>query len=283
MGCRASDAKPALKEVGLVDTLVINSVRPFALPAPMRPGAAPSAAAMYRWKSGDSSLLATPQTILCVHRGDVTIAGDSSDARRQIVVRCRPVVAARLATPIQMLLGDSSQMLHVAAYDRDSTPVSLLSGTVTIRDSTVARLNGLQITPLRAGATSISFRIGEQEARGSVHVYERVKSLDELQQRIRLVAVPLALEAGEMRRWRLPRGTWMLSMWPDDDVGQGPRLRVEGGNCSANIGISRRRMTCLSAGMASVIVYVPRDVRTPAPGVLAVRPVNGTEKDSVAR
>lgn len=138
-------------------------------------------------------------------------------------------------------------------------------------------MNALRITPLRTGATAIYFRVGDQEARGSVHVYERVSSLDELQRRIRLVVVPLALRPGESRRWRLPHGTWMLSMWPEEDPGNGPRLRIEGANCVANDQISKRRVTCFSNGNAAVVVQVASDVRSPSAAMLAVRPVNGTQ------
>jgi hypothetical protein len=280
VGCTATDTETTVRPASRVDTIVVNSVRPFALPvasARKRPAATYTSPATWRAESGDSSLLANAHEILCAHRGDVTLASAAERVQQHMLVRCRPVVAARLATPIQLVLGDSAQSLQVAAYDRDSQPVNLLSGTITILDSSIAKLNGSKITPLRAGATAISVQIGDQEARGSVHVYERVSSLDELQRRIRLVVVPLALRQGEMRRWRLPRGTWMLSMWPEDDGGNGPRLRVEGANCVANDQISKRRVTCFSTGSAFVTVQVASDVKSPAPGMLAVRPVNGTQ------
>lgn len=142
VGCKATDAKSARRSIDQVDTIVVNSVRPFALPVASTREASSSKSnspIVFRRESGDSSLLANAHEILCSHRGDVTLRSGAEGEEQHILVRRRPVVAARLATPIQLVLGDSAQSLHVIAYDRDSQPVTLLSGTITTRDSTSRR------------------------------------------------------------------------------------------------------------------------------------------------
>ena len=197
IGCSASDAKQALKSGSLVDTIVVNAVRLFALPA----GSSGKATGVGTDSCLSVSLEVGRQLATRAAAIDSLCASRGRDSRGWLGTTDSGALPARSVGATgnagQLILGEPSQSLQVAAYDRDGTPVSLLSGTITIRDSTIARLNGLRITALRAGTTPISFRIGEQDARGSVHVYERVKSLDALEQRIRPVAVPLALGAGE--------------------------------------------------------------------------------------
>jgi hypothetical protein len=104
----------------------------------------------------------------------------------------------------------------------------------------------------------LTVSIGGAHATTGLHVYAPADGLDDLEREPRLVAVALRLAPGESRRWRLPWGSWMLSMWPEDAAGgRGLQLRIEGASCAPTEQISRRRYLCSVTGRATVVVYAP--------------------------
>jgi hypothetical protein len=157
---------------------------------------------------------------------------------------------------MQFVLPDTAQTMTFEALDADGKRVDLLAGTADILDSTVATLDGLRILPRSPGSTIAGIRVGNISKGTGVHVYQRVSTLDGLRPEQHQVAVQLRLASGEVRRWHLPAGEWMLTMLPEADEATGIRLRVEGANCSPML-LTRRRYGCLVKNDASLIVYNP--------------------------
>ena len=92
-----------------------------------------------------------------------------------------------------------------------------------------------------------------------MHVYEHVPT-PELIRPGQHVAVPVRLAGGEMRSWRLPASpeTYFLTMLPDRDAQQMPRLAVIGAQCGR--GMDENSFFCLAQHGAAVTVYHPQQI-----------------------
>lgn len=274
---------------GTSDTIVLNGQRATPLPVravDARGRAASVAAISYEIESGLQVPLSSDGQVTCVRAGDLVVRASMASANTRLIVRCRPVEHVRIPGPIQFILGDSvlgrPREVPVEAYDRDGRVVALVAGSLGIMNREIASLARLTMTPHQPGATLAWANVGEREARIGVHVYQRVDALDALDTvtsippKRRLIAVPLRLAAGELLRQRLPPGSWMLTMLPeDDDSPTRVHLRVEGAMCSPVL--TPRRLLCGSRVGATVVIYRPpasADV-PPARGDLLVRWMDG--------
>ncbi len=168
--------------------------------------------------------------------------------------------------------GSPPLTLHV--LDLDGNEVSLLSGKTDILDTTVATIEGIRVIPKAPGVTVAGVRFGNVSSGMGVHVYERVSTLDALQEGKKFVGVSVRLAGGEVRSWSLPAGSWMLTMLPESDEANGVRLNIQGASCSPLL-LSRRRYGCFVRTPGKVTLYNPSTSIT-APkvtGVLLVRPL----------
>lgn len=142
------------------------------------------------------------------------------------------------------MLGDSAmgkpRTLELEAYDRRGVAERMVPTAVRVADSSIASAGGTVILPRSRGITMVTAHACGRSVSMGLHVYQRFDSLsvlDSLPQippRMRLLAIPLRLERGEIRRQRIPPGGWMLTMLPEQDTVAGRiRLRVEGASCTA--------------------------------------------------
>ncbi len=190
----------------------------------------------------------------------------------------------RIPGPLQFVLGDSALSqplaLPVVAYGADARPIAPFVAGVSVRDTGVATLRGLTLSPRSRGITQASARVGDRDARMGVHVYQRVDTLASLdtllrvRPRQRLFAVPLRLDRGELRRQHLPPGEWMLTLLPEAETAPDRiQLRIEGAHCEAHLFNAPRRWGCLVDSAATVIIYRPfgRGSAPAATGYLLVR------------
>jgi hypothetical protein len=256
--------------------VIVNNRRPVWIPVRVLDAAGhvlPDTGVRFQWASGANIPVSAVGELTCARSGDATVRATLGRLATEAVVRCRPVETVRIAGPIQFMLGDTARQLPIAVLGPDGRPVDLLEGQVWIEDSSVATVEGLRVRPRAPGATLLAVTIGNRDGAAGVHVYERASTLDGLRQERRLLAVPLRLTPGDMRRWHLPAGEWMLTMWPEEDEGRGLRLRLEGANCVRSR-ISKRRYQCLVRDEASVIVYAPWQAAPSSEliGTLAVMP-----------
>jgi hypothetical protein len=270
---------PARIMAGLSDTVVVNSHLPARIPIRVLDAAGSAISdtgVRLQWVSGITTPISAAGQVTCVQSGDATLRATLGRIATDVLLRCRPVETVRIAGPVQLIVGDTAHVLAMAAFGPDARPVDPLTASVWIGDSTIAAVEGSRVRPLAQGATLVAVTIGGREGRAGVHVYERASTLDGLREQ-RLLAVSLRLVAGEMRRWRLPPGEWMLAMWPEEDE-KGLRLRVEGANCMPSQ-LTKRRYVCLASHEASIIVYAPwmKGPSSELIGTLAVRPV-GTSR-----
>lgn len=259
----ACKGPPARLVAGTADTMVVNSTRRVSVPvrvldAKGRVLDSTGAGARFRWLSGLALPVSDSGAVTCTQRGDALVRVTRGDLTTNLLVRCRPVASLRLAGPVSLVLGDSAQDLPILALGADGMPVDLLAGEANIVDSSVATLERrgtLRILPRATGATLVEVLVGGRSARAGVHVYERVSTLDGLRPEQRLVSVPLRLTSGEMHRWPLRAGGWMVAMLPGPDGRPGPSFRIDGAECRP--ALTERRYVCTVGPDASLIVYHP--------------------------
>ena len=268
-GCSTSDrvaahnGPPARFALGRFDTLVLNTVRPARLAIHMlnQSGRALSDSGVwYSMTTADTRMVVDSNTVTCLEATDATVRVSFGRLHADVFVRCRPVHHLLFERPMQLNVGDAAQRLPLKALDTALNEVNLLQGTATIADTSVASLEGLTVRPRSAGATVVTVSIGNRTTSTGVHVYSPARTLDSLGREHRFVSVSLILGPGEMRRWPLPPGEWMLTMLPEGDS-LGIRMRIDGANCSDVRAFSPRRYICRSRDTASVTVYHPRDGR----------------------
>lgn len=283
--CRAEPGSgpPARLVVGLADTLVVNRSQPARIPVRILDGAGRALAdtgVRFAWVSGDPIAVSSSGHVACTRRGDATVGATLAGIATQFILRCRPVQALRFGGPVQLVLGDSAQPIPVTAYGPDNRTVDLIAGSVRVGDSSLVALQGLRVRPRRWGASIVTVAVGDVQATTGLHVYAPAVTLAGLEREPRLVAVPLRLAPGEQRRWELPWGSWMLSMWPEEDALGGLQLRIEGAGCRPTEQISRRRYLCSVTGRASVVVYAPWSAGATQmlQGTLAIKPSGETRR-----
>lgn len=275
----ACEGPPARLVVGTSDTVIVNGRRPVRIPVRVldaRGHALTDTGVRFQRISGAPIELSTTGMVFCPKAGDAQVRAVLGNVAASVLLVCRPVETVRVPGPIQLMLGDSAQQLPITAFDADGRQVDLLAGTATIADSSVAVLEGMRIRARSAGATVASVRIGDSSAAFGVHVYQRAATLDGLRSAgEQLIALPLALVKGEMRRWLMPPGEYMLAMLPEESETPELRLRIEGAVCHPNQ-LTKRRFVCLAQAEASVIVYHPSDPKSPPTltGQLLVRKVS---------
>lgn len=263
IGCKGP---PARLVVGNSDTVIVNGRRPVRIPVRVfdaRGRALTDTSVRFQQMGGIPVALSTSGMASCTKAGDAQVRAVLVNISASVLLLCRPVEAVRIPGPIQLMLGDSAQQLPITAFDADGRQVDLVAGTASIVDSSIATLDGSWIRPRSVGATVGSVRIGDNSVRFGVHVYRRATTLDGLRSAgEQLVALPLALGKGEMQRWLLPRGEYMLAMLPEESETPELRLRIEGAVCHPNQ-LTKRRFVCVAQADASVIVYHPSDAKSP--------------------
>lgn len=204
----------------------------------------------------------------CTRPGDLAVRASLGSLTVRVFVRCRPVQYVRIPGPLQFILGDSEMNrplpLPVEAYGADGRRVVVFAGSADVLESGVATLRGLTLYPRARDITLAGAYIGDRTAAIGVHIYQRVSTptaLDTLlrvQPKQRLFAVPLRLESGEFFRQRLPPGSWMLTMLPEEDHDpNGSAYVIEGAACQANIFNTPRRFACWAGPSAAVVIYRP--------------------------
>ena len=263
IGCQGAPTlgPPAQLLVDASDTLVVNNRRPVQIPARVLDSAGhdlPITGVRYERTAGPQIPVSTDGAVTCTQSGDATIRVSLEHLATTVLLRCRPVQSLHMAGRIRFLLPDSARELQVLALGLDSTPVTLLAGTVEITNTGVATLDGQRIQPRSPGSTIVTFTAGDESVSAAVHVFERVRTLDNPHEP-RMVAVSHRLASGEWRRWPVESGNWSFTMLPYEDEGSGLQLWIENAHCMPN-NFTPQSTLCLARSEASVVVYHPSNV-----------------------
>jgi hypothetical protein len=258
----ACKGPPARLVAGRADSVIVNNRRPVQLPIRVLDATGrhlDSTGVRYQWIAGAPLSVSRTGVVKCTAPGDATVRASLGSLATHLIVLCRPVRDVRSLRMMNLVVGGPAQELPFEAVDFDGQPVTLLTGEVTVEDSTIATVDGVRIRARAPGSTGLMMRIGDRGAFASVHVYEPVRTPEGIRPGQR-VAVRVRLAGGEMRRWRISASpdNYFLAILPDDDSQPTPALAIVGANCVPGLG--PRSYFCLAQHDASVIVYHPQQV-----------------------
>jgi hypothetical protein len=286
----ACKGPPARLLAGIADTVVVNNVRPVRMPVQLVDATGhllPDTGVRYEWMSGVSVPVSSRGVVTCTRAGDATVRASLGELATLFRVRCRPVHEVHGGGEIRLVVGDPPQDLLFEAVDTAGQSVSPLAARVSVTDSTVVTLEGWRVRARAPGQAGVEIYIGDEWAHYFVRVYEPARTLEGIRPGQHLV-VPVRLAAGEMHRWELPPSppNYFLTVLPDRDTQQTPRLAIERANCLR--GAFPEGYSCFALEGASVIVYHPRQgdpaqlwsgalavVREPCPRYERERPRTG--------
>jgi hypothetical protein len=258
----ACKGTPARLVAGTADTVIVNNQRPVQLPIRVLDAAGhhlEKTGVQYRWTGGMPVSISATGVVKCTETGDAMVRASLGALASNVLVRCRPVRDVRAIRMLNLVVGGPAQELPFEAVGIDSELVTMLSGHVTLEDSTIVSLDGQRVRALAPGSTGLSMRVGDRASYTSVHAYERVPSPEQIRAG-QHVAVPVRLAGGEMRRWRIPasRENYFFAMLPDKDEQSMPRFAIDGASCSP--GMDAHSYFCLALHDASVTVYHPQQI-----------------------
>jgi hypothetical protein len=261
--CAAAGCKgpPSRLVAGTADTVIVNNRRPVQLPIRVLDAAGhrlDSSGVRYQWMAGVSVPVSATGVVTCTQPGDATLSAAVGALTTRVILRCRPVRDVRALRMMNLVVGDSAQDVPFEAVDADGQPVTLLTGELTVGDSTIATVEGARIRARSPGSTEVTMRVGDRQGFMSVHIYERVASPEGIRPG-QHVAVPVRLTGGEMRSWRIAASpeNYYVAMLPDDAHPM-PALAIRGANCQP--ALDEYSFFCLAQHDASVIVYHPQQV-----------------------
>jgi hypothetical protein len=258
----ACKGPPARLVAGISDTVVVSSRKPVQIPVHVFDASGhvlETTGVRYSWTSGVPVPVSAAGMVTCTQPGDAIVRASLGEVATSVLLLCRPVRDVRSLRMMNLVVGDPAQELPFEAVGVDGRPVTLFTGQITVGDSTIATVEGPRIRARAPGSTGLTMRVGDRLAFASVHVYERALTPEGIRPG-QHVAVPVRLAGGEMRRWRISASpeTYFLTMIPDSDEQQMPRLAIVGANCGP--ALDAHSFFCLAQHGASVIVYHPQDV-----------------------
>lgn len=258
----ACKGPPARLVAGRGDTVIVNSRRPVQLPMRVLDEAGhhlDSTGVHYEWVAGAPVSVSTTGVVNCAEPGDATVRASLGSLVTHLILLCRPVRDVRTVRMVNLVVGSPAQELPFEAVDVNGTPVTLLTGQVTVKDSTIATVEGVRIRARAPGSTDLTMRVGDKLGFASVHVYELARTPEGIRPG-QHVAVPVRVGGGEMRRWWISASpeNYFLAILPDDDGAATPALAIVGANCVPGLGPNS--YFCLAQHDASVIVYHPQQV-----------------------
>ncbi len=258
----ACDGPPARLVAGIADTVIVNNERPVKLPVQVldsHGSVLPDSAVRFRWNAGMPVSVSPTGVVTCTGAGDATVHASLGSLSTNLLLRCRPVTKVLATRMMNLVVGGPSQDLPFEALDVDGKSVTLLTGQVTIGDSTIASVQGTRVRAVSTGQTGIEMRVGNRKAFTQVLAYKLASTPEGIRPGEH-VAVNVHLLGGEMRSWHLAasRENYFIAMLPDGDEQSMPRLTILGAACSPGLG--PYTFFCLARTDAKVIVYHPRDV-----------------------
>lgn len=273
-GCKGP---PARLLAGTTDTVVVNNVRPVQLPIRVLDSRGRELKEMtslrYQQVVGVSASISATGAVTCRQPGDANVHVSLGALATDVVVRCRPVRELHVQPFMTFVVGEPARELPFEAIGVDGQPVTLLTGQITVRDSTIATVEGTSVYARRPGHTQLVIRVGDKVLTSGVSVYQRGSTPEGLRPG-QNVAVPVQLAAGEIRRWRLAAAPepYYIAMLPDRDA-EWPRpgLAVAGARCWRMA--DTHSFSCYARQDAWLYVYYPQHLSDSAralSGMLAV-------------
>ena len=176
----ACQGPPARLIASIADTVVVNDVRPMQMPMHVFDAAGhvlPDTGVRFQWTSGAPIPVSSRGVVTCTHAGDATLRASLGPLVTQVLVLCRPVHDVFGGGVLNLVLGDSSQVLSFAPVDAAGRPVRLFTLGINY-DSAIVSLEGWRIQARASGRTSVDLYIGDTWTHWFVSVYERASTVE---------------------------------------------------------------------------------------------------------
>ena len=258
-----ADKRPVRISVGTSDTVVINDTEPVLLPVRVFNAEGhilKTGGLRYEFASHNHMRISRNGRVVCDQVGDAEVHASLRQLSTEFQLLCRPVRELRSGTTMYLVVGDSAQDIPVGAIGLDGQPVTSFVASATIRDTTIATLDGMSVRPRSPGGTSIEVRVGEKSVGIGVWVYEHARTLEGLGRGRQTVAVPVRLASGATYRWHLPQGNYLLSILPDQHFQGRSALKLDavGAKCTQAAFLGEQSYGCLAfSDDASVSIENP--------------------------
>lgn len=264
-----SDKRPTRISVGTSDTVVVNDIKPSRLPVHAlnaKGHVLQVSGLQYEFVSGDRIRMSRDGRVGCDRPGNAVVRASLGKLSTQFRLLCRPVRELRSGTTMYLVIGDSAHDIPVGAIGLDGQPVTSFVGSATIRDTTIAMLDGLRIRPLSPGGTSVRVQVGAESVGIGVWVYERARSLEGLGRGKQTVAVPVRLASGATDRWHLPQGSYLLSVLPDRHFQERSDLKLTavGAKCTQAAFLGEQSYGCIAFAEDAVVTLENPRLSEPA-------------------
>jgi hypothetical protein len=258
----ACKGPPARLVAGIADTIVVNNVLPMQMPMHVFDAAGhalPDTGVRFQWTSGTPIPVSTRGVVTCTHAGDATLRASLGTLVTPFLLRCRPVHDVLGGRGLNLLVGDSSQVLSFAPVDSAGRPVTLFTAGISY-DSAIVTLEKWRIHARGPGSASIDVYIGDSWAHWWVQVYERAQNLQDMRPGEHR-AIPVRLAGGEMLSLQLPPSppTVSVTILPGRDTLRVPQLAMLGANCNGGFTTGQRDYWCFALHGASVVAYHPKE------------------------
>jgi hypothetical protein len=187
-----------------------------------------SARITYRWLGGAPLPVSSSGVVTCRMAGDAVVRASVGDVNQQLLVSCLPVLNLEALTSEHFFVGDAPRKLTFAARGFDGRRINELRGTLRILDTTIAKLSGVTVTPLKSGKTVVLINIGDATAYIHILVREYVERFTGLRPDQRFVVVPIHLTPGDSTRFALPTGVYWLAYQPGAGSTTRPTIIFDG-------------------------------------------------------
>ena len=231
-----ADRAPARLEVGVSDTVVINTPRRVPIPFEVvdSSGRPLRARPRFQWLSGDPVRVSSDGSVTCVGRADARVRASVETMSTEFVLYCRPMrdFAFFLShNRYSLWLGQSPQPIALVGDGTDGRPVTLIAARLRVKDTSVASLEHGRIVPHRPGTTTIRVDAGDATIRLSVEVIRRVDSPAELRPYEAFIG-RLRLRDDEYRAWPVLPGRYEIRFMPDSGHQAQPAFATTAANCA---------------------------------------------------
>ena len=260
------DGPPAVLQAGTSDDIVINSENPVHLPVQVldaRGHLLKTVAIRYERIGGDSIDITPLGVITCTSIADARLRVSLAGLSRTFSIRCRPLRDFYVDNEGDMTQGDPPERLRLVGRSPDGRFIGLIAGSMTVRDTSIAVLDGEFLRPRAVGTTEVVVAAGDRVAYLLVRVWKRRDSPTALQQ-FEAFSTKLDMSTGETRRLSVARGLYIFSLRDDSDAfdpsvnrDSRPRLVLTSRNANCKEAGDQRYM-CVALADAEVIVYAPR-------------------------
>ena len=248
---------PARLVAGNANAVVVNNQRPMQLPLRVLDAAGrslDSSRVVYEWLSGATATVSEQGVVTCSERGDAMVRATLKQLTTDVRVHCRPVRGVRAPWMLELVVGDAPTDIPFEAVDMHGERETMLTGRLSVSDSSVATLKNQRLVARQGGSTSLKILIGDKREDMSVHVFEPAHSPERMtpgQHR----AIPVRLTSGETRRWLLAPAheLYYIAIRPDRDGGTPPHVAIVGAQCTREP--DPHSFFCVAVEHTSVIVY----------------------------